>query len=222
MGDMIVLEGIGKRYSAGGSEFPVLEGVDLRVSRGEFVAVIGSSGSGKTTLMNIVGCLDTPSEGRYALDGVDITSLHGDELSRVRNIKIGFIFQGFNLLGKLTALENVELPLVYRGLPAQDRRERAENALESVGLCDRMKHKPGQLSGGQQQRVAIARALASRPSLILADEPTGSLDTRAGNEVISLLARMNSSGTTIMMITHDPAIASRAVRQVRIVDGKCL
>lgn len=217
---MIELENIKKIYSLGGEEVHALDGVSLNVMEHEFVAIVGASGSGKSTLMNIIGCLDTPDEGNYYIDGQDVTSLSERELATMRNRKIGFIFQQFNLLPKLTAYENVELPLIYQGLPGAERKERVELALERVGLSGRVHHRPNQLSGGQQQRVAVARALATHPSLILADEPTGNLDSRSSRDIMTLIHELHEQGNTIILITHDDGIAAQAERQVRIMDGK--
>lgn len=217
---MIELENIKKIYSLGEEEVRALDGVSLNVMEHEFVAIVGASGSGKSTLMNIIGCLDTPDEGKYYIDGQDVTSLSERELATMRNRKIGFIFQQFNLLPKLTAYENVELPLIYQGVAAKERRERVETALERVGLIKRVHHRPNQLSGGQQQRVAVARALATRPSLILADEPTGNLDSRSSRDIMNLIHELHEQGNTIILITHDEGIVRQAERQVRIMDGK--
>lgn len=217
---MIELENIKKIYSLGEEEVRALDGLSLNVMEHEFVAIMGASGSGKSTLMNIIGCLDTPDEGKYYIDGQDVTSLSERELATMRNRKIGFIFQQFNLLPKLTAYENVELPLIYQGVTAKERRERVETALERVGLIKRVHHRPNQLSGGQQQRVAVARALATRPSLILADEPTGNLDSRSSRDIMNLIHELHEQGNTIILITHDEGIARQAERQVRIMDGK--
>ena len=217
---MIELSGIKKIYSLGEEEVHALDGVDLTVKDHEFVAIIGPSGSGKSTLMNIIGCLDTPDEGEYRIDGVDVTDLTEHDLAIMRNRKIGFIFQQFNLLPKLNAYENVELPLIYQGLPARERRQRTEEALEKVGLADRMRHRPNQLSGGQQQRVAVARALAAHPSLILADEPTGNLDSKSSRDIMGLIRELHEQGNSIILITHDNGIAAEAPRQVRISDGR--
>lgn len=202
------------------SEVRALDGVSLTIDRGEFVAIIGASGSGKSTLMNVLGCLDIPTYGEYVLDGEEITELTDRELSRIRNREIGFIFQGFNLINELTALENVELPLVYRGTKPSERRQLAIKALEKVGLAARMMHFPKEMSGGQQQRVAIARALASAPPLILADEPTGNLDSKTSADVMTLLRGLHADGSTVILITHDDNIAASAARVVRIIDGK--
>jgi putative ABC transport system ATP-binding protein len=217
---MIELENIRKIYHLGGEEVHALDGVTLTVQEHEFVAIVGASGSGKSTLMNIIGCLDTPDEGNYYIDGQDVTFLTERELATMRNRKIGFIFQQFNLLPKLTAYENVELPLIYQGVSARERRERVEEALEKVGLTGRIHHRPNQLSGGQQQRVAVARALAAHPSLILADEPTGNLDSRSSRDIMALIHELHEQGNTIILITHDDGIAAKAQRQVRIMDGK--
>ncbi|MGE4484383.1 MAG: ABC transporter ATP-binding protein [Oscillospiraceae bacterium] len=202
------------------SEVRALNGVTLTIERGEYVAIIGASGSGKSTLMNILGCLDIPTYGEYYLDGQAITELTDKELSRVRNKQIGFIFQGFNLIPELTALENVELPLIYRGTRVDERREYAEDALLRVGLGDRTKHFPSEMSGGQQQRVAIARAIASHPPVIMADEPTGNLDSKTSEDVIKMLKVLHEAGSTIILITHDNNIAGSADRTIRVKDGK--
>ena len=219
---LIELENIQKIYRAGEVEVCALGGVTLSVEQGEFVAVIGQSGSGKSTLMNILGCLDVPDQGVYRLDGEEVFRLPDRSLSGIRNRKIGFVFQGFNLISTLDARENVELPLTYRGLAREQRRRMAAEALELVGLGNRMHHLPGQLSGGQQQRVAIARAIAARPSILLADEPTGNLDTKAGAEVMDILRRLNGQGHTIVLITHDSAIAAGLPRRVPLGDGRLL
>ena len=218
----IEIENLYKIYHPGANEVRALDGISLMVERGEFLAIVGHSGSGKSTLMNMLGCLDTPSSGRYKLEGRDVSSLSDRELSFIRNRHIGFVFQGFNLVPGLTALENVELPLVYQGVSADDRREMALAALERVGLAERVKHRPTQMSGGQQQRVAIARAIAANPSIVMADEPTGNLDTRAGEEVLGILKALNAQGHTVILITHDPGIAASAGRMVRIQDGRIL
>lgn len=217
---MIELKQIVKRYKMGGEIINALDRVDITITDHEFVAIIGPSGSGKSTLMNIVGCLDSPDEGEYLLDGEDVSEFSSRELAIIRNKKIGFIFQQFNLLGKLTAYENVELPLIYQGLPAAERKERVTEALERVGLAERMKHRPNQLSGGQQQRVAIARALSTRPSLILADEPTGNLDSKSGQDIMRILHELHEQGKAIMLITHDNAISLEAERHMAIRDGR--
>ncbi len=218
--DMINLTDIRKTYWMGANEVRALDGVTLSIDEHEFVAIIGPSGSGKSTLMNIIGCLDAADSGTYLLDSQDVSRISDRHLATVRNRKIGFIFQQFNLLPKLTAYENVELPLVYQGLGRQERHSRTAEALESVGLGDRMHHRPNELSGGQQQRVAIARALATRPALLLADEPTGNLDSKSGREIMGLLKDLHSQGNTIVLITHDPSIAAEAPRSVRISDGR--
>ena len=204
------------------SEVRALDGVYLSVDRGEFLAIIGQSGSGKSTLMNILGCLDIPTYGDYHLDGVDVTELSDRQLAHIRNKQIGFIFQQYNLIPKLSVLENVELPLLYAGVPAEERRDRAIRSLERVGLADKWKHLPSQLSGGQQQRVSIARALAGSPSVILADEPTGALDSRTGREVLGFLQKLNAEGDTVVLITHDNSIAVKAKRIVRLQDGRII
>lgn len=216
---MITLKGIKKIYSTGDIEVAALRGVDLHVGAGEFVSIMGPSGSGKSTMMNILGCLDTPSDGEYYLDGTDVAKASGNELAEIRNRKIGFVFQGFNLLPRTTALENVELPMLYAGVPAKERRERAIVALESVGLGSRVHHRPKELSGGQQQRVAIARALVTKPAIILADEPTGNLDTRSSIEVMAIFQRLYDDGNTILIVTHEPDIAEYTRRIVRFRDG---
>ena len=209
-----------KIYNPGENEVRALDGVSLEIEEGEFVAIVGHSGSGKSTLMNMLGCLDVPTEGTYVLNGRDVSSLTDNELSEVRNLDIGFIFQGFNLIPNLNALENVELPLIYRNVEKSKRRELAKAALEKVGLGNRMKHKPSEMSGGQQQRVAIARAIAATPPLILADEPTGNLDSKSTKDIMKILNSLNEQGNTIVLITHDDGIAENAKRVVRIMDGK--
>lgn len=216
---MIHIKDMYKVYSMGDVEINALNGINISISQHEFVAIVGPSGSGKSTLMNMIGCLDTPTSGEYSIDGVQVNGLTDNQLADIRNKKIGFIFQGFNLLQKLSAIENVELPLVYQGISVKERYERSLKALEAVGLGNRMNHKPTELSGGQQQRVAIARALASDPPLILADEPTGNLDTKSGKEIMSLLHELHSKGNTIILITHDNDVAMQAKRVVRIQDG---
>jgi putative ABC transport system ATP-binding protein len=217
---MIDLKNITKTYQMGASEVRALDGVSLTIDEKEFVAIIGPSGSGKSTLMNIIGCLDVADGGRYTLDGQDVSACSDRQLALVRNRKIGFIFQQFNLLNKLTAYENVELPLIYQGLGHRERHERAMEALSRVGLADRVHHRPSELSGGQQQRVAIARALATHPAILLADEPTGNLDSKSGREILALLKDLHGKGNTIVLITHDSAIAEEAARRVAISDGK--
>ena len=221
MANLIQLRNVYKIYAEGlESEVRALDDVSLTIDRGEFVAIVGQSGSGKSTMMNVLGCLDIPTYGDYYLDGVDVRELSDKKLSRIRNKQIGFIFQQYNLIQSLTVLENVELPLVYQGLDPYDRREMAMEALERVGLAGRVKHKPTEMSGGQQQRVAIARAIATRPPIIMADEPTGALDSRTGLEVLQFLQQLNREGTTVILITHDNGIAATARRIVRLQDGK--
>ena len=217
---MIELARVSKRYLMGGEVVTALDEVTLSIGDEEYVAIIGPSGSGKSTLMNIIGCLDTADSGIYRLDGQDITRYTARQLATIRNRKVGFIFQQFNLLQKLTAYENVELPLIYQGLALGERRTRVQQAMERVGLADRMRHRPNQLSGGQQQRVAIARALVTHPSLILADEPTGNLDSKTSVEIMRMLADLHAAGNSIVVITHDPNIAAQAPRRVSIRDGQ--
>ena len=217
---MIELEKISKVYRGGGGEVRALDEIDLNISSGEFVAIVGRSGSGKSTLMNILGTLDVPTSGRYFLNGKDVSSFSDSQLSTVRSETIGFVFQGFNLIPNMSALENVEMPLLYRGFNRSDRTKYAKMALEKVGLSNRLSHLPSQLSGGQQQRVAIARAIASSPPIILADEPTGNLDTSSGKEILNLLKILNEYGHTLIMITHDMGIASEIPRAINILDGK--
>ena len=219
---MISVKNLKKTHLLGGEEVHALDDVSLLIKEHEFVAIIGQSGSGKSTFMNMLGCLDRPDSGEITLDGTDILKCKEKELSVIRNKKIGFIFQQFHLLPKLSALENVELPLIYQGMPTKKRREKAVKALKAVGLEKRMNHKPNQLSGGQQQRVAIARALVGEPSLILADEPTGNLDSRSGKEIMMLLHNLHEEGNTIVLITHDNNVAMEAPRQVQISDGKII
>ena len=219
---MISVRNLRKTYLLGGEEVHALDDVSLDIKPHEFVAIIGQSGSGKSTFMNMLGCLDRPDSGEISLDGTDILQCKEKELSVIRNQKIGFIFQQFHLLPRLSALENVELPLIYQGMSTKKRREKAVKALKEVGLEQRMNHKPNQLSGGQQQRVAIARALVGEPSLILADEPTGNLDSRSGREIMTLLHNLHEEGNTIVLITHDNSVAMEAQRQVQIKDGKII
>ena len=216
---LIELNHIVKTYDLGLSKVPALRDIHFGIARGEFVAIVGQSGSGKSTLMNILGCLDVPTSGTYHLDGRDVGQLSDDELADVRNLEIGFVFQSFQLLPRANALENVELPLIYRGLGAKQRRERARAALDRVQLSDRWHHKPNELSGGQKQRVAIARALVTEPSLLLADEPTGNLDSQTGEEIVRLFHALHQSGNTIVLVTHEPKLAARCPRAVRVVDG---
>ena len=220
MSALIDIRNIYKIYNPGENEVRALDGINLSIGHGEFVAIIGQSGSGKSTLMNMLGCLDVPTAGQYLLNGADVSRLRDDELSDIRNKEIGFIFQGFNLIPNLTAVENVELPLIYRGIGKQERRELAVQALEMVGLSKRLNHKPAEMSGGQQQRVAIARAIAAKPPVILADEPTGNLDTHSSKEIMEILKELHKSGRTVILITHDNEIAAEAKRLIRIRDGK--
>lgn len=223
MAKLIELRNVYKIYGEGlESEVRALDGVSLDIEKGEFVAVVGQSGSGKSTMMNVLGCLDIPTRGTYHLDGVDVLELSDKQLSRIRNKQIGFIFQQYNLIQNLTVLENVELPLIYQGIDPIDRRELAMQALARVGLADRAQHKPTQMSGGQQQRVAIARAISTRPPIIMADEPTGALDSRTGHEVLGFLQQLNKEGSTVILITHDNGIAATARRIVRIADGRII
>lgn len=216
---MISIKKISKVYKMGKSEVHALRGVDLSISENEFVAIMGPSGSGKSTLMNIIGALDRPTSGEYFLEGKEVSSLSDNELARLRNQKIGFVFQTFNLMPRISALRNVELPLVYSAIPRKERIQRAEHVLETVGLADRMDHSPNELSGGQRQRVAVARALVNDPSLIFADEPTGNLDSRTGNEIMHLFENLHDKGVTILLVTHEADIAQYAARVVHIKDG---
>ena len=223
MANLIELRNVYKIYGEGlESEVRALDDVSLTIGRGEFIAVVGQSGSGKSTMMNVLGCLDIPTYGSYFLNGTDVSELTDKELSRIRNKEIGFIFQQYNLIQNLSVLENVELPLIYQGIDPIDRREMAMSALERVGLADRYRHKPTQMSGGQQQRVAIARAIATRPPIIMADEPTGALDSKTGLEVLEFLRQLNTEGSTIILITHDNGIAATARRMIRLADGKVI
>ncbi|ACM60670.1 putative ABC transport system ATP-binding protein [Caldicellulosiruptor bescii] len=219
---MIELNDIFKIYKVGEIDVYALNGVNLKIDAHEFVAIIGPSGSGKSTLMNIMGCLDVPTSGKYILDGKEVSCLSDNQLAEIRNSKIGFVFQQFNLIPQLTALENVELPLIYKGMSASKRHKIAKEALERVGLSDRINHRPRQLSGGQQQRVAIARAIVTNPSIILADEPTGNLDSKSGEEIMQIFKQLHNQGCTVVLITHDNHIASQAKRIVRIHDGKII
>ena len=218
-GDVIVTDNLWKTYEMGDQQVHALRGVDIRIRHNEYVAIMGPSGSGKSTLMNLIGCLDSPSEGRYWLNEHDVSQLNDDELARIRNKEIGFVFQTFNLLARATALHNVELPLIYNGTPSAERIERAKFVLQSVNLGDRMNHKPNELSGGQRQRVAIARALVNKPSIILADEPTGNLDSKTSVEIMALFDRLHDEGNTIILVTHEPDIADYAHRIISIRDG---
>lgn len=219
---IITVDNINKTYKNGSLELQVLKNISFKVDKGEFLAIMGSSGSGKSTMMNILGCLDNQYEGKYILDGIDISKSTENELSEIRNKKIGFIFQSFNLLPRLTALENVELPLVYSSIPKEKRHKRANELLEMVGLKERIHHRPNELSGGQRQRVAIARALANNPSIILADEPTGNLDSKSEEEIIEILQKLNKMGKTIVIVTHEPSIGEIAERKIVFKDGEII
>ena len=219
---IITVDNVNKTYKNGSLELQVLKNISFKVDKGEFLAIMGSSGSGKSTMMNILGCLDNQYEGRYILDGIDISKSTENELSEIRNKKIGFIFQSFNLLPRLTALENVELPLVYSSIPKEERHKRANELLEMVGLKDRTHHRPNELSGGQRQRVAIARALVNNPSIILADEPTGNLDSKSEGEIIEILQKLNKMGKTIVIVTHEPSIGEIAERKIVFKDGEII
>jgi putative ABC transport system ATP-binding protein len=216
----ILAEDLWKTYEMGGEKLHALRGIDLTIHRGEYVAIMGPSGSGKSTLMNLIGCLDTPTSGRYWLAGRLVSELDDDELAAIRNKEIGFVFQTFNLLPRATALHNVELPMIYNGTPSEERLARAKRALEAVDLSERMYHKPNELSGGQRQRVAVARALVNSPSIVLADEPTGNLDSKTGDEIMALFARLHREGNTIILVTHENDIAHRAKRIIHVRDGK--
>ena len=218
---LIEIKEVSKVYSLGGSPLNALDKISLEIDRGEFVAIMGPSGSGKSTFMNMLGCLDRPTSGKYTLEGVDVSGLDRDELALIRNRKLGFVFQGFNLLSRTSALENVELPLIYSGVPASQRQERARESLKTVGLENRLRHHPSQLSGGQQQRVAIARALINDARIILADEPTGNLDARTGKEILDLFVRLNTEKKiTVILVTHESAIAAYSKRMIRFLDGQ--
>ena len=219
---MIEVNKVVKRYVTGEIDFTALKGVKLSISKGEFTAIMGPSGSGKSTFMNILGCLDRMDDGKYILNGQDVSNLTDNELARVRNKEIGFVFQAFNLLPRMTVLENVELPMVYAGVPHKERRERALAALSKVGLSDRVKHKPNEISGGQKQRVAIARAIVNKPNVIMADEPTGNLDTKSSIEIMKIFEDLNKEGTTIIMVTHEQDIAEHAKRIVKFRDGEII
>lgn len=217
--DIITLRGLTRDFPLGAEVVKVLKGIDLEIARNEYVALMGPSGSGKSTLMNLIGCLDTATGGSYELNGTDVSQLDDNELADIRNVEIGFVFQTFNLLPRSTALENVALPLVYAGLPKNEREERAKSVLDMVGLSDRMDHRPNQLSGGQRQRVAVARALVNKPSIILADEPTGNLDTKTSLDIMELFREIHAAGNTIILVTHEEDIAAHAHRVVRLRDG---
>lgn len=217
--DIITLRGLTRDFPLGAEVVKVLKGIDLEIARNEYVALMGPSGSGKSTLMNLIGCLDTATSGSYELNGTDVSQLNDNELADIRNVEIGFVFQTFNLLPRSTALENVALPLVYAGLPKNEREERAKSVLDMVGLSDRMDHRPNQLSGGQRQRVAVARAMVNKPSIILADEPTGNLDTKTSLDIMELFREIHTAGNTIILVTHEEDIAAHAHRVVRLRDG---
>lgn len=218
--ELIALNSVKKIYNIGAENVHALDGVDLNIKRNEYISIMGPSGSGKSTLMNMVGCLDTPTEGTYFFEGEPVHEMDDNQLASIRNRKIGFVFQTFNLLSKLTSLRNVELPLIYANVPREDRLEYAKSALEKVGLADRMNHKPNELSGGQRQRVAIARALVTNPSIILADEPTGNLDSKSGEEIMNIFDNLHDLGNTIILVTHERYIADHANRTINLLDGK--
>ena len=221
MAELIEFRDVSKTYDMGAeAQVKALDGVSLEIARADYVAVMGPSGSGKSTFMNLIGCLDTPSSGSYLLNGREISTMSDDELAKIRNSEVGFIFQTFNLLPRTDALQNVELPLIYSGLPRRERHERAKGALQAVGLGDRMHHRPNELSGGQRQRVAIARALVNKPAILLADEPTGNLDSKTGVEIMALIGQLHSDGNTIILVTHEDELAGQAARVIRLRDGK--
>lgn len=222
MSALIEFQDVSKTYQMGDTEIRAADHISMKINKGEFVAIVGQSGSGKSTCMNIIGCLDVPSSGTYLLGGRDVGKMDKNELSEIRNEMLGFIFQQYNLLPKLSLLENVEVPLMYAGVPRGERRERAKVSLDMVGLGDKLNHKPSQLSGGQQQRVSIARALVGKPAVILADEPTGALDSKTGREVLSMLQNLHASGNTVVLITHDNSIAVQAQRIIRLEDGRVI
>ena len=219
---LIAVDRLTRHYEVGGEVVRALDGVSFDIRQGEWVAIVGQSGSGKSTLMNLLGCLDTATSGTYRLNGADVETLSDDQLADLRNKEIGFVFQTFQLLGRATALANVELPLVYRGVPRRERRLQAKQALRAVGLANRMHHRPNELSGGQRQRVAVARALVGQPSLLLADEPTGNLDSQTGEEIVRLFGELHSRGHTIILVTHEPKLAARCPRAIRLMDGRVL
>jgi len=219
MSNVIEIRNIIRDFPLGQETVHVLKGIDLDIERGDYIAIMGPSGSGKSTLMNLLGCLDTPTSGSYILNGKDVSKMSDDELAEIRNNEIGFVFQTFNLLPRTTALENVALPMIYAGISKKERTERAEEVLEDVGLADRMDHKPNQLSGGQRQRVAVGRALVNKPSIILADEPTGNLDSKTSKEIMDLLDEIHRNGNTVIVVTHEEDIAARAHRVIRLIDG---